>query len=135
MSKLLSLLIIFYDKLLLKRPKLVLFCLLVAVSFLGYMAKEFKLDASTQTLILETDQDLRYSEMIRSRYSGYDYLLLTYSPQDDLFADHVLAKLKNLQNELTQLDSVSEVISILDAPLLESPPVPVKELATGIQTL
>ena len=135
MTMLPSLLIRFYDKVLLKRPRLILLCLLILVSFLGVMAKEFKLDASTQTLILETDEDLRYSEMIRSRYGGYDYLLLTYSPKDDLFADDVLAKLTRLRNELRQLDSVSEVISILDAPLLESPPVPVKQLVTGIQTL
>ncbi|UCD82602.1 MAG: MMPL family transporter, partial [Desulfobacterales bacterium] len=135
MSALPSLLIRFYDKILLKRPRLILFCLLVLVSFLGYKAKEFKLDASTQTLILETDEDLRYSQIIKSRFGGHDYLLLTYTPKDDLFSDHTLATLMRLRDELRQLDSVSEVISILDAPLLESPPVPVKQLATSIQTL
>jgi len=112
-----------------------LLCLLIVIAFLGFKAKDFKLDASTQTLILETDQDLRYSQLIKSRYGGYDYLLLTYSPQDDLFSDHSLATLRRLRDELKQLASVSEVISILDVPLLESPPVPVKQLVTSIQTL
>lgn len=135
MSGLPPLLMNFYDKVVLKRPRLVLFCLLVLVSFLGYKAKDFKLDASAQTLIIETDQDLRYSQMIKSRYGGYDYLLLTYTPKDDLFSDHALKTLARLRDDLRQLPSVSEVISILDAPLLESPPVPVKQLATSIQTL
>ena len=37
--------------------------------------------------------------------------------------------------ELKQLQRVSAVNSIIDVPLLESPPVPVKELAGNIRTL
>jgi predicted RND superfamily exporter protein len=135
MSLLPSLLLRVYDKLILARPQIVLLCLLAVIAFLGYQAKDFKLDASTQTLILETDQDLRYSQLIKSRYGGYDYLLLTYTPRDDLFSESSLKRLERLRNELRQLKNVSAVFSILNAPLLESPPVPVKELATRIQTL
>jgi predicted RND superfamily exporter protein len=135
MSPLPPLLIRAYDTLILERPRLILLCLLAAIAFLGYKAKDFKLDASTQTLILETDQDLRYSQRIKFRYGGYDYLLLTYTPQADLFSEQSLKQLTRLRNELRQLENVSTVTSILNAPLLESPPVPVKELATHIQTL
>ena len=124
-----------YDSVILQRPKIVILCLLSVVLFLGYQAKNFKLDASTETLIIETDEDLRYSRLIKSRYGGHDYLLLTYSPTADLFSDKVLQKLTRLRDELKQLDRVASVVSILNAPLLESPPAPVKELATSIQTL
>jgi predicted RND superfamily exporter protein len=135
MSSLPPRLIHIYDQLILERPRLILLCLLIFISFLGYKAKEFKLDASTQTLILETDQDLRYSQLIKSRYGGHDYLLLTYTPRNDLFSEHTLKQLTRLRNELGQLENVAEVNSILNAPLLESPPAPVKELAGRIQTL
>jgi predicted RND superfamily exporter protein len=135
MKKLPLLLKQFFDKVVLEHPRIVLLCLLAVISFLGYKAKDFKLDASTETLILETDQDLQYSQIIKSRYGGYDYLLMAYTPEEDLFSDEVLAKLARLRNELRQLENVSSVISILDAPLLESPPVPVRELASRIQTL
>jgi predicted RND superfamily exporter protein len=135
MSSLPPLLIRVYDKLILERPRLILFCLLIFIAFLGYKAKDFKLDASSQTLILETDQDLRYSQMIKSRYGGHDYLLLTYTPRDDLFSERTLKQLTRLRNELEQLKNVSAVNSILNAPLLESPPAPVRELASRIQTL
>jgi predicted RND superfamily exporter protein len=135
MKKLHLLLANFFDKVILERPRLILLCLLAVVSFLGYRAKDFKLDASTETLILETDQDLRYSQIIKSRYGGHDYLLMTYTPKDDLFSDEGLAKLARLRDELRQLKNVSSVVSILDAPLLESPPVPVRELVARIQTL
>jgi len=135
MTKLHSLPRRFFDKVILERPGLVIICLLAVVSFLGYKAKDFKLDASAETLVLQSDKDLRYSRLIDSRYGLQDYLLMTYAPKDDLFSDKVLANLTRLRDELKQLEGVSSVVSILDVPLLESPPVPVKELPSNIQTL
>ena len=125
----------FYDKLILQYPGFIILCILTAILFLGYKAMDFKLDASAETLLLETDKDLQYSRMIKSRYGGYDYLLMTYTPRSDLFSDEALDDLARLEKELMQLDSVLSVVSILDVPLLESPPVPVKELASNLQTL
>jgi len=125
----------FYDKLILRYPRLVILCILVGVAFLGYKARDFQLDASAETLLLETDKDLQYSRIIKARYGGYDYLVMTYAPDHDLFSDKGLADLTRLRNELLNLKSVSSVVSILDVPLIESPPVPVKELANHIQTL
>ena len=82
-----SLLARYYDKIVLERPRLILFCLLVVIAFLGYKAKDFKLDASTETLILETDEDFIYSRIIKSRYGSLDYLLMIYTPVNDLFSD------------------------------------------------
>ena len=135
MAKLHSLVIRFYDRVVLKYPKIVMLGILTVVCFLGYKAADFRLDASTETLIIETDEDLRYSRLIKSRYGGYDYLLITYSPKTDLFSNESLKRLAQLRNDLKQTKRVSSVVSILDAPLLESPPVPVKELATGLLTL
>ena len=135
MTKRHPLLTLFYDKLILQHPGIVIFCILAAIAFLGYRAKDFKLDASAETLLLESDKDLRYSRLIKSRYGGYDYLLMTYTPRSDLFSDEVLNDLAQLKKELMQINSVSSVVTILDIPLLESPPVPVKELIANLQTL
>ncbi len=127
----------FYDKIVLERPRLILLCLLVVIAFLGYKAKDFKLDASTETLILETDEDFIYSRIIKSRYGDLDYLLMIYTPVNDLFSDEALAQLKRLRDDLRQLNGVSSVISILDVPLLKSTPEPAGEHkpAAGSQTL
>jgi predicted RND superfamily exporter protein len=127
----------FYDKIVLERPRLILLCLLVVIAFLGYKAKDFKLDASTETLILETDEDFIYSRIIKSRYGGHDYLLMIYTPSKDLFSDSSLAQLTRLRDDLRQLKGVSSVFSILDAPLLKSSPEPVggQKPAAGTLTL
>lgn len=124
-----------YDKIVLKHPHITLFCLLLAVSFLGYQARNFKLDASAETLILQTDKDLRYSRLIESRYGENDYLIITYTPQKDLFSDQALDTLTELQDELIQLKRISSIVSILNAPLLESTPLPPKDIASEIRTL
>ncbi|MBW2434165.1 MAG: MMPL family transporter [Deltaproteobacteria bacterium] len=135
MKKRHSLVISFYDRFVLEHPRIVILGILLLISFLGYKAADFRLDASTETLIIETDEDLRYSRLINSRYGGYDYLLITYSPKADLFSEASLKKLTQLRDELKKTKRVTSVVSILDAPLLESPPVPVKELTNNIQTL
>jgi predicted RND superfamily exporter protein len=135
MAKSHSLINRFYDRVVLEYPRIVILGILVMICFLGYKAADFRLDASTETLIIETDEDLRYSRLIKSRYGGYDYLLITYSPKTDLFSNESLKKLAQLRDDLKQTRRVTSVVSILDAPLLESPPVPVKELATSLQTL
>ncbi len=135
MTKLYSLPTRFFDKVIIERPKLVIILLLAVVSFLGYKAKDFKLDASAETLVLEHDKDLRYSRLIDSRYGLHDYLVMTYAPKGDLLSDKVLSNLTRLRDELKRFERVSSVVSILDVPLLESPPVPIKELAGNIQSL
>ncbi len=135
MTKLSSLPERFFNNIILNQPKFIVLLLLVGIAFLGYNAKKFRLDASAETLVLENDKDLRYSRLIGSRYGLQDYLLMTYTPEDDVFSEKVLANLTRLRNELKQLDRVSSVVSILDVPLLESPPVPIKELASNVRTL
>jgi len=135
MTTLHSLTVRFFDKVILKRPILAILFIVAVVSFLGYKAKDFTLDASAETLVLQNDEDLRYSRLIDSRYGLQEYLVMTYAPEGDLLSDNVLSNLTRLRDELKGMERVSSVVSILDVPLLESPPVPVKELAAKIQTL
>lgn len=135
MNKSFSLFTQFFDKFILTRPKVAIICLIVLVSFFGYAARDFKLDASAETLMLENDKDLQYSRLIDSRYGLQDFLVMTYAPKGDLFSDVVLERISRLCDNLKKLKRVSRVVSILDAPLLESPPIPIKELTGNIPTI
>jgi predicted RND superfamily exporter protein len=130
-----SLTVELFDKLILGWPRLVILFLFIVIGFLGYYSRYFRLDASTETLVLEGDEDLRYSRLVNSRYDVSEFLFMTYAPKGDLFSDHTLSKLSQLEEDLERLEGVDSVLSILNVPLLESPPVPVKELASNIKTL
>jgi len=53
MAKFSSLITRFFDKVIIERPKLIILLIIAAVAFLGYQAKNFRLDASAETLVLE----------------------------------------------------------------------------------
>jgi hypothetical protein len=125
----------FFDRLILRHPVAVLACLFLIVGFLAYHAKDFGLDASAETLVLENDADLRYTRQINARYGQTDFLALAYTARGDLFSDKALGQLAQMRDELAGLKNVSSVITILDVPLLESPLLSLKELTYELPTL
>jgi predicted RND superfamily exporter protein len=124
-----------YDELVLKRPAITLFVIALMMAFFVYHVPAFRLDASADSLVLENDEALQYYRSIRARYGSDDYLIITYTPNQDLFGEAVLADLKALRDEVAAMDNVESVISLLDVPLLQSPPVTLDDLRKEIRTL
>ena len=124
-----------YDTLVLRKPKLALVFLLSILVFFGYHTKDFKLDASADALLLEDDADLDLFRKIHERYPSSDLLVVTYTPDKDLFSDQALEPLKQLRGELEKVTSVDTVFTILDAPLFNSSDGSVQELLENIPTL
>lgn len=135
MTKLHSATAFFFDRIVLGYPKIIILCLLIVTAFLGYQARKFRLDASAETLILENDESLRYSRIINLRYGQRSFLILTYTPKGPMFSLETLSTLGQLRDNVTALEDVESVLSILDVPLLESPPVSIKELTGDLPTL
>lgn len=101
----------------------------------GWYAPDMRLDVSADSLILESDTDLDYYRDIRSQYGADDSVVVTYAPHEGLFNRAALDRLTQLRDQLQALPRVSSVISILDAPLLMSPVVPLLELDENLRKL
>ena len=50
----------FYQNNIIEKPKLIFVILIVCLVSFGYFSKNFKLDASSETLLIEGDPDLKY---------------------------------------------------------------------------
>ncbi len=124
-----------YKQLVLERPATTLFITLLFAAFLGFFVNEFKLDASSDSLVLENDEDLRYYRSIRARYGSDDYLIITYTPFSNLFSKQTLDDIRTLKTELEQITRVESVTSILDVPLINSPKINLSQLQESIPTL
>jgi len=124
-----------YDRLVLKHPLAVLILAALLVAFFSLYTPEFRLDASADSLVLENDRTLRYYRSIRARYGSDDYLIVTYTPRGEMFSAAVLADLRSLRDALASLERVESVVSLLDVPLINSPPVTLAELGRGTRTL
>ncbi len=109
-----------YQKSITNNPKSILGILVVIFIFSLYFSKDFKLDASSETLLLDGDPDLKYLNEINKRYNSKEFLVLTYSPDEDMISDKSINNLLSLKYKLQSLEWVHSVITILDVPLLNS---------------
>ena len=124
-----------YRGLVLERPRAVLAVLLLVLAFFAVQSQHFALDASADALLLENDRDLKIYRASLARYRTQDLLIVTYRPQDDLFSDASLDGLAKLTEELKTVESVDDVFSLLDVPLLTSTGVTLGTLGSDVPTL
>ena len=124
-----------YQKTVLKNPKAIFLLLVVALIGFGFFSKDFKLDASSDTLLIENDPDLKYLKEITERYSAKEFLVLTYTPNDLLISDTSINNLLSLKYKIQSLKWVHSVTTILDIPLLNSTDKTLTERLQNFSTL
>ncbi|RPF74056.1 MAG: hypothetical protein CBE49_003005 [Rickettsiales bacterium TMED289] len=125
----------FYEKFFLKRPKIILFILAIFLVSAINFSKEFQLDASSDTLLIEGDPDLKYLNEINKRYNSREFLVLTYSPNQSMISDQSINNLLSLKYKIQSFDWVHSVITLLDVPLLSSTDETLTEKLKNFSTL
>ena len=126
----------FYDYFILKRPYLSLFSALLIISFFSLSIQDFKMDASADSLVLENDEALKYFRATSARYSTEDFVVITFKPYDGIYNKNSLALLDNISKDIKKnVPEVSDVLTILDVPLLNSPKIGFSELSEEQRTL
>ena len=124
-----------YQNIVIQKPKLILTLLFLVLLSFGYFSKDFKLDASSDTLLLENDPDLNYLREVTKRYGSKDFLVLTYTPEKEIINSDSIQNLINLKEEIQNLKWVHNVITILDIPLLSSSDESLMERLKNYKTL
>ncbi len=125
----------FYQNIILKNPRSIFVILLIVLLNFGYYSKDFRLDASSETLLIEGDPDLKYLKEISKRYGSKDFLILTYTPNEGMVSDNSINNLLSLKYKIQSLDWVHSVITLLDVPLLNSLDAPLQERLEKFKTL
>ena len=99
-----------YKSIVIQKPKVTLIFLLIVLLSFGYYSKNFQLDASSDTLLLENDPDLKYLREVNKKYGSKDFLVLTYThkPSDafDFKSENTIKNLTLLKNSLENLEWV-----------------------------
>jgi len=124
-----------YKNSILNKPKLVCFIILLMTTFFASHIPDFRLDASGDTLVLENDNALKFYREIKQQYGSDDFLIMTYTPKKDLFDQTTIDDLVLMSEQLTKINQLESIISILNVPLINSPPVTLKSLVDHIPTL
>jgi predicted RND superfamily exporter protein len=124
-----------YENTILKNPKSIFVILLITLLSFGYYSKDFRLDASSETLLIEGDPDLEYLREITERYGSKEFLVLTYTPNEGMVSDTSVNNLLSLKYKIQSLDWVHSVITLLDIPLLNNSDAPLQERLEDFKTL
>ena len=124
-----------YQNVVLKKPKVIFLILITALLSFGYFSKDFKLDASSDTLLIEGDPDLEYLREITERYGAKDFLVLTFTPKEPITSENSINNLLSLKYKIQSLDWVHSVITLLDVPLLNNSDKSLQERLENLVTL
>ncbi|MEC9206070.1 MAG: MMPL family transporter [Pseudomonadota bacterium] len=125
-----------YSNWVLKKPKLILFILLIFLVLFSISIPNFKLDASADSLILENDKDLKTYRETLQRYQTKDFLVMTFTPiKGDVFDLTNLNILKNLKNQLLEIEGVDSVTTLVDVPLVKSSSLSFTEMISDVPTI
>ena len=124
-----------YSIFVVKNPLKVLFSVLIVVLIALQGITNFKLDASSDALVLEGDESLKKYRENEKEFGDSSFLIITFKPQYELFSDQSLNQLSQIEKELSELDGVDSVLSLLDAPIFFQPKVGLTEVADNLKDL
>tara|TARA_B100000700_G_C15022989_1_gene846713 strand:- start:163 stop:2541 length:2379 start_codon:yes stop_codon:yes gene_type:complete len=125
----------FYQKNIIEKPKIVFVTLLILLGFFGFFSKNFRLDASSETLLIEGDPDLEYLNEVTERYGSREFLVLTFTPKDSMISDNSFNNLLSIKYKIQSLDWIHNVVTLLDIPLLNSTDETLNEKLQNFSTL
>ena len=95
----------------------------------------FKLDASSDALVLESDESLKTYREAEDEFGDSSFLIVTYEPKNELFSEYSLKKISQLESDLKNIDGVDSVLSILDVPIFFQPKVGLSEVSDNLKNL
>lgn len=109
---------------------MVIFTVLMAFS-----ALKLEIDASAETLLLEGDKDLEFTREVSKRFEAPNILVVTYTIEDYLLSEQNIQNIQTLSEQIRDVEIVESINSIVNVPLLQCPPRPIKELVKNVPTL
>ena len=108
----------FYNKIL-QYPFVILLVFSTLFSFSIYQSKNFELDASADTLLIENDPDLIFLRELNKKYKSEEFFIITYTPKNSNTKE-TIKELEKLVTEINNFQWISKSISVINAPLLQS---------------
>ena len=117
----------------LKKNLLLIISLIILMIFL-YHSQKFKLDASSDTLILQNDEDFNFFKYYNKIFKNNNFLILAIK-SDKIIDESYINKIKKLKNELLNINGIDKTFSIVDAPILLSNNISLQDLKNDIETI
>ena len=105
----------------LNKPIITLVIVLALVAGLSTNIQYINIDASPDSLLLESDPDLEFYREIHREYGSDEYIIVGFQPNNDLYSQETIKFIEKISEELKLAPGVSGVNSIANVPLLQQP--------------
>ncbi len=96
------------------RPKILLFFLLLLTGFFAYYARHIRTDSSVESMLPQGDPEKLYYDDVR-RLFGSDDVAVIGLIADDIYTPQVLQKVQRLTDEFRKIPEVKSVLSLTNA--------------------
>ena len=97
-----------YSIYVIKNPLIILFLTLLVVLTASQGIKNFKLDASSDALVLEGDESLKKYRENEKEFGDSSFLIVTFKPEYELFSNQSLDQLSEIEEAISKLDGVGK---------------------------
>ena len=124
-----------YSVFIIENPFIILFLVFLFTLAGSSGISNFKLDASSDALVLEGDQALKTYRENEDEFGDSSFLIVTFEPKKELFSKKSLNTLSQIENDLSLIDGVESVLSLMDAPIFFQPKVGLTEVADNLKDL
>lgn len=105
--------------LIIKKPIIILAIILALVAGLSTYIQYINVDASPDSLLLESDPDLEYYREVHREYGTDEYIIVGVEPNGNLYSAETISFINQLTTQLQKISGVSAVASATNVPLLQ----------------
>ena len=90
---------------------------IIFISFCIYFSKNIKLDASSDSLIMQNNETFQYFKYYNKIFPSKNFLVLAIKSKKEIDRKYV-ENINKINNQLNELKNVESTFSIVDAPIL-----------------
>lgn len=101
-----------------RKPLIVLVCMLALVAACSIFIPNLNIDASPDSLMLESDPDLKYYREVHSHYGTDEYIIVGFKPNKSMLEQENIRYIEELSNQFKKIEGISGVTSLSNVPLL-----------------
>lgn len=101
-----------------RKPIVVLVSMLALVATCSFFISSLNIDASPDSLMLESDPDLKYYREVHRHYGTDEFIIVGFKPKKEILEKSTIDFIENISEKFKKIEGVSSVTSLSNVPLL-----------------
>lgn len=101
-----------------RKPIIVLVSMVALVAASSIYITNLNIDASPDSLMLESDPDLKYYREVHRQYGTDEYIIVGFKPIKAMLAQETIHYIEDISNQFKQINGIAGVTSLSSVPLL-----------------